>query len=245
MLQNSPCHSGRQDGHEDALSSMENATRPFYGLPSQPSTTHPTLSQTNMEECGPDELLSLERAICLNLMRVRAIPNAAPNAAPPINRLPVELFVKILEDVKLEYPGKWRDMLAVCRYWFVVGASTPKFWSEISLRKPAHLPLLQRYLSRSLNRPLNITITCSDADHSPGQRIALLVPHTSRLSHLTLVIFNHRDLTGLITLLGGSLPLLQTLDITVDQAEDLELRASIEYPHSDRYHAMDCPPEAP
>lgn len=218
----------REDEHEDLLSPMERATRPFFGLPSPPSNIYTTLSPTQMEECGQNELHSLERAICLDLLRVRAVLNIAPSTAPPINRLPVELFVTIIESVKASSPGKqWKEMLAVCRYWFVVGATTPKFWSVITLRKSAHLPLLQRCLSRSLNRPLDITITCPDAEHLAGQRIDLLVPHTSRLSHLKLAIFNYPDLMSLVTLLRGSLPRLQALDITVDRSEDLNFRASM------------------
>ncbi|KAI0322024.1 hypothetical protein OF83DRAFT_1167929 [Amylostereum chailletii] len=107
----------------------------------------------------------------------------------PIHRLPVEILSRVFllgytETIDLARPFKRRPLEAdtnfevlvshVCSHWRRVAFTVHALWTNIRLRKPAHLHRATEFVKRSLNAPLDILVDSVAAkEHVPGRTIGI------------------------------------------------------------------------
>lgn len=91
-----------------------------------------------------------------------------PNALAPVNRLPVELLARILDDVntwgKCSFfdPGPILVLTHVCRLWRQVAIGCATFWNRIDLDLPPQL--VETFLRRSSCAPLAFRFNVDQPD---------------------------------------------------------------------------------
>ncbi|KAG8907410.1 hypothetical protein FRB99_004435 [Tulasnella sp. 403] len=81
------------------------------------------------------------------------------NSLAPIHRLPVEILVQILFASLNHDPNAWavltlRDLASVSKHWMEIIASTPYFWSIVSVAFP--VDTIRLVLRKSKNVPLRV-----------------------------------------------------------------------------------------
>ncbi|KAI0643430.1 hypothetical protein C8Q79DRAFT_1012709 [Trametes meyenii] len=118
------------------------------------------------------------------------------NAIAPINRLPIELLVKIFSHVqafedentlKDDSHLNWTSVLRVCQYWFTVASTTPTLWRMLYVKEGTNL--LRTGLARSGNMEFDVVtfpVNQCIHDHPLRKALDLVTPHTSRLQRLHL-----------------------------------------------------------
>lgn len=113
-------------------------------------------------------------------MQILCTIRSAVNESRPINRLPLELFEKVIEGRESE-----RDLVAatqVCRRWRSILISTTKLWTNVDFEHPSRASV---YLDRSKTTPVDITIG-KTRDCVVGAVGALIgsIPWVSRMKSL-------------------------------------------------------------
>ncbi|KAH9895666.1 hypothetical protein C8Q73DRAFT_644335, partial [Cubamyces lactineus] len=113
------------------------------------------------------------------------------NAGTPINGLPMELLAEIFLYVKASgrppiYNARWRDVLRVCRHWFVVGTGTPRLWSQILVGRS--LDDLHNSLARSQGIPVDVCLLPYGIAHGLPLTcvVPIIAPHVHRLQCIRL-----------------------------------------------------------
>ncbi|KAF9785490.1 hypothetical protein BJ322DRAFT_1063465 [Thelephora terrestris] len=128
--------------------------------------------------------LSLEklRDVEKQTVRVLSMIRSAMNERRPVNRLPPEVFMRVLEfrdndkvlDVAIKVCARWRSILT----------STPHLWTEVDFEYPARASL---YLERSKSALVNVTVGKSrDAIVGPVGSFIGAIPWVARMKSLSL-----------------------------------------------------------
>ncbi|KAI0675608.1 hypothetical protein C8Q78DRAFT_1074614 [Trametes maxima] len=192
---------------------------PFYGLP--PIVRTPgeiaqylaSLEGTDDRQCASldPETCSL-RALC--------------NANTPINRIPAEVLLNILQRFSPSIPPAppsgdaryaWVPFMRVCRHWCALIRGTPFFWLNVVLGRSTQWTEVA--LPRTRRALFNLRTT-SAADHSVVSRI--LKEHAGHISGLHLDITRRIDPSREDTfapLHSIALPSLTTLNLYLPQNE--------------------------
>ncbi|EIW52542.1 uncharacterized protein TRAVEDRAFT_52986 [Trametes versicolor FP-101664 SS1] len=201
-----------------------NSWPPYYGLPPIKGVAMSTPFAAAKQE---EELLQ-ERRKWLELELLGT--NALINACAPINKLPAEILVLVMQSVQESYGAdpigqtEWLPMLQVCRHWLALASTTPVLWRTLVAGTSLN------YLRTGLARSRNATVTISHTyPLLAGEVIQLLTPHIRRLRQLTLVTMLKEDTAHVAALLRHPLPALERFDFSVvglpleDQDADIEL----------------------
>ena len=152
------------------------------------------------------------------------------NETQPINVLPNEMLVYIIE---LSQPtpdaldaANWLGRLYICRRWYHLITSVPRFWRDIYVS--SHPEWLELCLSRCAGViPANVYIT---GRFSLMSTIPALQDHASAIRGITYTILRASWVSDIAQLLSVPLPSLQTIDISLSTK-------------SPRYATIDSRPE--
>jgi len=128
-----------------------------------------------------------------------------------VNRLPPEVIALCATFVSDTDPKSIIPLTHVCQYWRRAIASSPRNWSPIG---SGWKPLVPLCLERSTTVPLSVKISVSDVEEDEDF-LQALVPHTSRISNLSLTGYSSiesvaDDLPGLFT---SPMPALTSLEL--------------------------------
>ncbi|KAI8970638.1 hypothetical protein BD414DRAFT_470438 [Trametes punicea] len=161
-----------------------------------------------------------------------------------ISALPTELLVSIFLILRDEAPSTWLRVLPVCRRWYKVASSAPVLWTQLTFRPWCDRDLLEKFLHRSSNLALDLTLDIHAVECSP---ILDIVRRYSVQLRTLSVIFSPPQSGELQTRLGdrrfsGSILTLNLHCVTSEGAELLldasaltalrELRAVQVLPHA-------------
>ncbi|KAK0457447.1 uncharacterized protein EV420DRAFT_1480522 [Desarmillaria tabescens] len=172
-------------------------------------------------------------------------PPRVPYASAPISILPVEIIARILQiatevasrkssydifNVKKSAP--WTFSL-VCRAWRTIVSSTPALWCRIDIlgdEYSDHFPkakrrLLRKYLQRSSQHPLDITMDISVMDNFE-RPLKSLTHHTHHWGILDLTITPHRFRSMASSIGVASFPVLKRLFLYVQDARLVNMWAA-------------------
>ena len=144
------------------------------------------------------------------------------NSLQTVNRLPPELIALCATFVSPTDPRPVTTLTHVCRYWRKAITSSPSNWSSICSGWKRLVPLC---LERAGVVPLAVNITVSDIKVD-GDFLQALLPHVSRISHLSLTGYSSienvaDDLPGFFTLPMHSLTSLE-LEQTDEPTESFQ-----------------------
>ncbi|KAI0781534.1 hypothetical protein BD413DRAFT_32194 [Trametes elegans] len=136
------------------------------------------------------------------------------NASVPLHRLPTEILIKILYSCRRSL----RDigLAHVCRRWRNIVLAMPEFWASMLkhigsvswYRRPGWrtAELLDHCLALSSPRTIKVRLLFTGEYER-----AILAPHASRITHLSVTLYTPQAALGLGGLLGDGLPNLQYL----------------------------------
>ncbi|KAI0643426.1 hypothetical protein C8Q79DRAFT_179085 [Trametes meyenii] len=184
---------------------------PYYGLP---PVDRDSLSSV-VQSASTDEFFNLlaERKHRLEqeLLAINALHNAY---RAPINyKLPAEILVLIMRSVQalyeMSHPLLWLPILEVCRYWFVVGASTPQLWCTVW--RGTNLAFLRTTLARSKEAPLVVRLRNFK---TLSQTMSALTPYAHRIREFTFPqVVLSSNVSCLVKFLDRSMPALEKLHL--------------------------------
>ena len=139
--------------------------------------------------------------------------SALLNSLVAVNRIPLELLVKIMLHVQADCadPSGWLHFLLVCRHWFVVASTTPGLWTDLWVHTRFNY-LLTGFM-RSKTHPVDVSALSSN---TVPALLEVTTPHTYRLRRLRLneITFEHYDSVVSPFLGASSMPALQALHLT-------------------------------
>ncbi|KAL6298569.1 hypothetical protein BKA93DRAFT_46703 [Sparassis latifolia] len=148
-----------------------------------------------------DELLSLERCLCMALSLVRS-------STCPINRLPIEIlgdiFLLVMRPVKPKHAFIWNSsrlrhtrgltvLTKVCRHWRDVCTNFPFLWSHISGAPRDADPPIPLFLQRSRPAPLTVYLPAN----SIPSALSLLELESERSRIQELFVHSFTEVAGL------------------------------------------------
>ncbi|KAI0656059.1 hypothetical protein C8Q70DRAFT_389618 [Cubamyces menziesii] len=178
---------------------------------------HPTLVGVYPEHSGSitqrDQLLDMvrqreEERGCMHFL--------TSSYRAPISRLPAELLAEVFLYVKgnnAHWSG-WHRILSVCRHWFVVGATMPRLWNHICVRRS--VDHLRVSLARSKTIPVEIDLKPTGMSRTGNlalaEVISIIMPHVHRLRALRLGTISAADVPNALAFLRSrSFPVLRAL----------------------------------
>ncbi|KAL7278355.1 hypothetical protein ACG7TL_008331 [Trametes sanguinea] len=187
--------------------------RPLYGLPPPREDEQGRLSLIDPSE--PDSQLATADLI---LAGCRALSNARQQ----VNNLPVETLTDILfylgvplEDWEYSFRGhngaEWFKLRLVCRHWWAVVNTNPRFWRNISVAQNSQWWDLA--VTRSGNTGLNLHFNYGLS--LPTSMTTKLLPHSGRIERLKASCHQASQAVGLLPLLDSTLPSLTSLDLSL------------------------------
>ncbi|RPD53935.1 hypothetical protein L227DRAFT_657945 [Lentinus tigrinus ALCF2SS1-6] len=151
------------------------------------------------------------------------------NEAQAINTLPNELLLYVIE---LSHPtsdaldaANWLGRLYVCRRWYHLITSVPRFWRYIYVS--SHPEWLELCLSRCVGVPADVYIT---GRFSLLSTIPTIEEHASTIRGITCTILRPSWVSDIARLLSVPFPSLQKIDISLST-------------DSPRYAVIDSTPE--
>lgn len=121
----------------------------------------------------------------------------------PVNKIPPETLALVATFFD---PGpQLINATAVCKYWRTTLVSSPRLWSRIICPNRS---MFETYLRRSKYAPLEVRLRSTFL-----QFLELLIPHISRLSSLTIVMYDSSGFVQLARLLESPIPALNEFGI--------------------------------
>lgn len=169
-----------------------------------------------------DDILSRQEQLRKELARL----NSYLNVVAPINTLPNELLVEIFACVRAQSSSysyaryattEWMSVLAVCRHWRTLAASSALFWREVNVyRSPCWLSLC---LSRCSS--VRTDVYFRDLDFPPS-RLLLLAPHAAFIRVLDIAGAKASWTAQLVTLFSMPMAALEVVRIHADVDVDVE-----------------------
>ncbi|RDX44457.1 hypothetical protein OH76DRAFT_1409034 [Lentinus brumalis] len=168
---------------------------------------------------------------------------AAFNSGHPINRIPVELLVKIFRHVydrsetsicRVSHfpPSKseqssWYPIIAVCRRWHSVALATPMLCSFIPVAEESTPECFELALSRSGDRPIEVTF---DGTRAIVASLKVLIKHVSRITSFQIHRVPYGRAQDISRMILMVLPRLHTLDLWFEPAREAEV-VMLSFPH--------------
>ncbi|PBK62397.1 hypothetical protein ARMSODRAFT_1089156 [Armillaria solidipes] len=129
--------------------------------------------------------------------------HSAPYNDSDVSSFPSEILVEIFhwlsdlsseyDDLDVKHSPNW-VITHVCRTWRSIAVSTPSLWASVSIEDDLLIDdpftddrakLLQKYLSRSGQNPLRVTLSSS---YGIEKHIEILSPHFPRCTHLDFTV---------------------------------------------------------
>ncbi|KAK6977963.1 hypothetical protein R3P38DRAFT_3294578 [Favolaschia claudopus] len=196
-------------------------------LSTEGTSTTPILTDNATEIIPKLEALQIANPLEISTLEAsRTI--LEPSSHPPILALPPEILSEIFIRFLPPYPdsppfiGRYSPtcLILVCREWYSVAITTPALWRAMQIGFPFHLlpsheggPALARlWLDRSGCLPLSIHASDMHV-YNAFDFFQDVCRHCHRWEHLTMGI---SESDHLLEIAGLTMPLLRTLDITVD-----------------------------
>ena len=136
----------------------------------------------------------------------------ALNDTQPVNTLPRELFVYIMEHLHLSSDvldtDRWLGRLYVCRRWYEIITSMPSFWRQIYVS--SHPEWLELCLSRCAGMTADIYFT---GRLSLRSTISTLQEHSQLVRAITYSVLRSSWASDISRLLALPLPSLEKVDV--------------------------------
>ena len=161
-----------------------------------------------------DDVSQLDEDISTTLANVREWRNSFVH----INRIPLDVLSLI--PTHFDSQGDILNANGVCRYWRKTFLQHAALWSRLVLSKGE--TCVRTFLERAKGTALDVITRCGD----PVMTMSLLFPHTQQIRSLHVVRNLWADVQKVSNINSGPLPLLRTLEISV-QATD---RANLSLP---------------
>ncbi|KAF9649589.1 hypothetical protein BDM02DRAFT_3186216 [Thelephora ganbajun] len=137
------------------------------------------------------------------------------NSLRPVNRLPLEVIALCAAFVSRNDPRPIIPLTHVCRYWRKAIVFSPRNWASIG---SGWKRLVSLCLERAAAAPLTISISISDIK-GDGDFLQALLPHTSRISNLSLT--GYSSIEGVTDDLPGffASPIPNLTSVELEQTE--------------------------
>ncbi|KAI0738188.1 hypothetical protein C8Q80DRAFT_262767 [Daedaleopsis nitida] len=152
------------------------------------------------------------------------------NSTRPINRLPIELFIEMIQMTKVcllddmdwafIQPMSFIPLSSVCSLWRHVVCTTPQLWREVHIHNNLHW--LNLCLQRSIETPIHIYL------HSPtslSSSLGVLSNHAHRIRAMTVLHTAPGTVELLTTFVRPSMTLLT--DLSIDNQDCQGVFASV------------------
>ncbi|KAG9041203.1 hypothetical protein FS837_012553 [Tulasnella sp. UAMH 9824] len=218
--------SSRSSSNHSFHSTKSSVSPPSSPIASSSPTSPTSPSPTDQQDIGGktvsqcDEELIAIQTVQKQLERRVVLLCRQRNTIAPINNLPPELLVTIMEialDCERGPYEAWLDQESlqhVCRYWNDLVNNTPSLWAHI--RKDIGTPkaMIIRALKKSKDYPLDIRTRSYTEPRNQEAFLGAIVPHAHRWRKASFFLYKSGD--GVKPMTTLSTPLLESISLSTD-----------------------------